>query len=98
MANSKRGTRVATALDNMLAGRQRRKILVQVSGRAAEQWQDLVQKGAALDLTADDVAALLLNLGYAAFAKELDAKADAKAKSKAKDHAKDQAQAAATAR
>jgi|GEM_PF-4692428 len=94
MANSKRGTRVATALDNMLAGRQRRKILVQVSGRAAEQWQDLVQKGAALDLTADDVAALLLNLGYAAFAKELDAKADAKAKSKAKD----QAQAAATAR
>lgn len=94
MANSKRGTRVATALDNMLAGRQRRKIVVQVSGRAAEQWQDLVQKGAALDLTADDVAALLLNLGYAAFAKELDAKADAKAKSKAKN----QAQAAATAR
>jgi len=90
MANSKRGTRVATALDNMLAGRQRRKILVQVSGRAAEQWEDLVKKGVALGLTADDVAALLLNLGYSAFAAELDAKA--------KVRAKDQAQAAATAR
>ena len=38
-----------------------------------------------LDLAADDVAALLLHLGYAAFAAELEVKA--KAKAKAKDQA-----------
>ena len=65
-------TRAASALSNMLAGRQQRKVSAQISGRAAEQWADLVDKAASKGLSADDVVTLLLHLAYVALAKELD--------------------------
>ena len=73
---STKTTRAAAALNNMLAGRQQRKISGQVSGRAAEQWATLIDKASPLGFSADDVLALLLHIGYTALADELDARSE----------------------
>ena len=74
---STKTTRAAAALNNMLAGRQQRKVSAQISGRAADQWAELIDKASPLGLSADDVVTLLLHMAYTALAAELDSRSKA---------------------
>jgi hypothetical protein len=78
-----RATRVAAAVDHLLAGQQRQKVVLELKGRSAEQWAELVAKGAAVGLSADAVAGLLIHLTFAALAAELEGRPKTKAKATA---------------
>ncbi len=69
--DTKKTTRATAALDRLMAGRKRQKIVAQVGGRAAEQWQELKDLGTSIGIQTDDVMALLLHLGYNLLLREL---------------------------
>lgn len=71
-STTKKTTRATAALDRLMAGRKRLKITTQVSGLAAEQWDCLLGMGKAIGISADEVMALLLHLGFNALHTELD--------------------------
>ena len=69
--NTNKTTRAAAALDRLMAGRQRRKITGQVTGRAGEQWDSLLDTGKAIGISVDEILAMLLHLAYNSLLTEL---------------------------
>lgn len=92
-----RATRVAAAVDHLLAGQQRQKVVLELKGRSAEQWAELVSKGAAVGLSADAVAGLLIHLTFAALVAELEDRAKTRTKTTATGNSETKALAKAHA-
>ena len=68
----KKGQRIGREVERLLAGRRTVRVDVTLTGLSAENWQGLEARAKKLSLVPGELLALLIRLGYASLAADLD--------------------------